>query len=125
MSSGDENSTDVDRLKSMTRPLNGQAKQRAERRAAGRCVDCGGPEPEPGKQRCAACLGRDRNRIARRRAERQKAGRCVNCDRQPPVPGLQTCDDCRAIRRERPPPDERRPGGATRARVPAGGRRRA
>ena len=121
MSSGDEDSTDLDGLESMTRPLTGQAKRRAERRAAGRCVDCGGPEPEPGKQRCAACLDRDRNRIARRRAERQKAGRCVNCDRHPPVLGLQTCDDCRAIRRERPP-DERRPGGATR--VPAGGRRR-
>ena len=107
-----------------------RARQRAvERKAAGRCVNCGNRDAEPGLTLCLACARRRRAaeraryhraksaglkyggksamtkrskariRSRQRRQARLDAQMCVRCGRQPPVDGGASCEACLQARR--------------------------
>ena len=64
------------------------ARRRAERKAEGRCVECGQPVQD-GRSVCVQCSGRS----SRRRAERKAKRRCVECG-QPAQDGRSVCVQC-------------------------------
>ena len=100
-----------------------------ERKAAGRCVKCGGADAEPGLTLCLTCVRRRRAgeraryheakaaglgyggksvrakrssariRSRQRRQARLDAHVCVRCGRRPPVDGGASCEPCREARR--------------------------
>lgn len=106
------NRTPKQRAKIRRRNTERRRQLRAEREAAGLCVDCGAEKPKPERKRCLACLKFGRHyaqkyRIQRRewfrrwrpkiRAERLAAGLCQDCGKEPLLPGIKVGVKCKVI----------------------------
>jgi len=65
-------------------------KQRADRKAAGLCAECGKCSPAANRVSCQNCLD-DRNRLT---AEVKAAGKCLHCKKAPARSGFASCEPC-------------------------------
>ena len=65
-------------------------RQRAERRAAGLCIECGEPVDQEGAVKCPACRAEHTALMKRRRDEKRARGECSDCP-EPAEEGKRKC----------------------------------
>lgn len=68
---------------------------RERRRAAGKCIYCGGAPARPGRVGCQRCQDAEIRRTREMRWRRIDAGLCAVCGKNKLTPGYVTCTPCR------------------------------
>lgn len=68
----------------------------ADRKAAGKCVQCGYRDPEPGKTKCGTCREKKSHKQKRQREEAIAAGKC-RCGEELDDPQFKQCAACRTV----------------------------